>query len=747
MTSVLASTPQDRLRSWLWRICLTLVAAGFLFLYMPLAPLKPLIERDQWIITSGFFDNSKPDERDVDPSISRNWKSRFLRSWSPEGGAADNAEMRSVPFPLPDVLVIPFVGYPLAKDVHLDLYCTTSKQSMPIATGNAHETWSQRILTLPKSWCKGRVQIVATSKSKLYYVGVGTPYKGSRWMLLKYSVATLMQLHMIAFVLLVLPIAMLAWRLRRAGLAREITWPTATALFGLFAYSQFFLIQMSRSLGACLSLGLYLWCAIELVRIYTRGQSSGISQSRFPTWEIGVAYAFSLFAALFLEMVDTGAGVWNAAYRFLPATWSSDHILPRQVAEGLYARKPFAEILMGSWHVSDRPPLLSALQLVTQPLIELLGAAPATLSLYHFLPKFIGIVAASGLPIALIHFVARLRTGYNDAPYRLVTVVLLVLFSPFVLFNSVYTWPKLMTAFLAMAGLWMLVSDRSSRNTSSIAAGLLFGLALLSHAGVAFGLLALPIFVRLLTAKWLVVRSAIAATVAVICWIPWSLWQKYIDPPGNALMRYALTGDLGFTSPLMPLTEAVRTAYADLTLQGWLSQKWLGLKNLFGVDYSDTSMDTYVVSWIGTLRLHDFLFVFPALRFLGLALLAALISAVFLPSMRARTRNVALLTLAGLTGIAVNILATWSVHINHHQSYLSVVALLLAGALALLVLPRWLAIALTTAQIGYVMVVWMVHPIYVPGSVQITVVFGVILATALLTTELKFAFRELTRIE
>src|SRR5262249_41665637 len=120
----------------------------------------------------------------------------------------------------------------------------------------------------------------------------------------------------------------------------------------------------------------------------------------------------------------------------------------------------------------------------------------------------------------------------------------------FVVFNSTYVWPKMLAGAL---GLWaylaVLEARRGPPGLARIlyaAAGALAGVAMMSHGGVVFGL---AVFV--LTAMWplgwsQVGRLVTLSVAALVIIVPWLLWQRFEDPPGTALVKFALAGTWGF---------------------------------------------------------------------------------------------------------------------------------------------------------------------------------------------------------
>jgi len=719
----------ERAAKLAWRVLFFLCGLGFITVFMPVPPLEPLVQREEWILQGGVFENSKAEPGNVEASILSNWRTRYFRTWSPETGSSANAEIRTIAFQAPRILVVPLVGYPIENDIRVELLCESNSNRKPVATGNMHEVWAQKIMLLPRDWCPGKVVLAASSKSARHYVGVGTPYAGNIWLLLKNSLPSWLFLHLTVFLLLVIPVLAIVPLVQRTGFSAPFA--GAIACVGLLAFAEFFLTYWSRSLGAAAALALYVWASYSVMR---RAPTLSAQYRAAINPGIKLVYLFSLSMFLLLQAVDTGTGPWQPAYRFFPAVWSSDHLLPRIVAEGLYDLRPVPEIIGGSWHVSDRPPLMSGLQLLAQPLLEVFRSIPSSSSIYHHLPKLIGIVSSCGIVIPLAFLFFKLSAPLKvDAKWRL-WALMLVLYSPLLIFNTIYTWPKLITVFFALTGIFVLCLERGSALANAVCAGILFAMALLSHAGVAFGLLALPLFVRALSGRWSLIKIAVSGVVAVLCWIPWSLWQRLVDPPGNALAKFALGGTFGFGEQAKSLGDTVRDAYRGINLEQWLAMKKTALQNLLGVNYTDTNINQYATDWAGRLRLEDFLFVGSSLRFLGVALLCGMVLIV-LTKYRNQLRAPYLLLSAGVVGVGLNLLIVWSTHINHHQSYLATMTLLISGALFSLALPKTLRAVLMSLQAIYVAWVWCVDPMLWHRDVDLAVVAVFISTVFLLVVE------------
>jgi hypothetical protein len=170
---------------------------------------------------------------------------------------------------------------------------------------------------------------------------------------------------------------------------------------------------------------------------------------------------------------------------------------------------------------------------------------------------------------------------------RSMLVTALVATSGFAVFNSSYIWPKMNAGALGLGAYLLLVADPLSTRTRAsmrrvCLAGGLAALAMLCHGGVVFGLIALAVLVcwpRL----WVGWKQALAAVVVFVALLlPWTIWQRTVNPPGNALTKYALAGTFGFGEESISVVNTVRRAYEKLTFQGWVSSKVDAVRTVFG---------------------------------------------------------------------------------------------------------------------------------------------------------------------
>lgn len=288
---------------------------------------------------------------------------------------------------------------------------------------------------------------------------------------------------------------------------------------------------------------------------------------------VGALVAVGYGATLYLFPAPT----WStgAASRFL-ADMPGDNELPRVFTEVVSSGNP-TRVLGGDWLTSDRPPLQTGVALLTWPVLRTLGFDLDTAC------------AATGLWLQLLWIPALhllLRSLGVDSR-RATAVVAALAFTGFLLFNSVYVWPKLAAAaFVVIAFVeWFLrpaTSDETEIRFRYVRAGTCAGCAWLLHGGVTFALLALVPFVFAAWRRW---RSWLWAGLAfIVLALPWLAYQRGYAPPGNRLVKWHIAGVIPPDS--RSVGQALHDSYAKIGWSGAWDARCKNLAMLFGGSWS-----------------------------------------------------------------------------------------------------------------------------------------------------------------
>lgn len=264
-----------------------------------------------------------------------------------------------------------------------------------------------------------------------------------------------------------------------------------------------------------------------------------VSQDRKLLRQLSIPFGLWALGALFVVFFGflhggTETALTTAASRFstAPTQLASDNYIPSFFSDWMFAGHPgAAPIFEPGWHFSDRPPLQVA-YVLTQ---RIFGWDTTTL---HY--QLLGVMLQQ---LWILGMWALLTAARVSARTRALAIAAAFLCDVTVV-NSFFVWPKLLAAAFVLAAFALVVSSKGSlRQNPGVAVliAVLFALAYLAHGSSLFGLIPLAILLvawGLPSWRWL----AIAAGAALLLIGPWMAYQRYGDPPGNRVVKWALAG-------------------------------------------------------------------------------------------------------------------------------------------------------------------------------------------------------------
>ncbi len=470
------------------------------------------------------------------------------------------------------------------------------------------------------------------------------------------------------------------------------------ALLAVVAYLAFFVFVVNTVLGRVVS------CLLGLA-------SLGLAARQFarPTWRAQLLQT-DVWLPIWLLFLYTASCLWVL---FLhggePETSMShlmppDNILPRVLADLFWNGgpvQPFRGIpllrvnpFFGDWLSSDRPPLQAALYLFCRP-FELLTFD------HNDVYRIVSTLCQT-LWLPAVYLLAR---GLHFSRYAMGLMLVWFAGNGFLLFQSVYTWPKLLSAALFLTGLSILLfcAENLPKRypVALMALGLFWGLAMLSHGGILFSLLAVPF----LPSAWRLVRADApsvlrALAVFILVGLPWSAYQKFYDPPGNRLVKWHLAGVIPIDS--RGTLATLRDSYGKLTLAQWWQNREGNLESSLlwsdpqaaGAFQAKGAMQTYLNEQV-------FYRVSAAVGLLSIGFIGLVVA--WLPGKRSRP-----LMVSGWGGLFLMNIASYLIWITlmfspttavvHQGSYAMIVLFMMIGALGLAELPIWLGLLLLVIQ-------------------------------------------------
>jgi hypothetical protein len=440
-----------------------------------------------------------------------------------------------------------------------------------------------------------------------------------------------------------------------------------------------------------------------------------------------------LWLALLVGLLFTGLAfvqghITENAWHVIEARYwlTQDNVIPYLFAKRVAAHHSVRGYLTGDWLFSDRPPLQTGLVLLQWPLSGGRGTA------YQFL--------SSGLQDAwlpALWVVLRVR----ELPVRRVlAVVLATAATGAVFFNSIFVWPKMLAGALALAAFAILVS-RSALDRwpgAGVLVACLATLSMLAHGGTAFAVIALAPFAYLFRRRITLRAFAACAGAALALYVPWSLFQRFINPPGDRLLKWQLAGVVAVDK--RGFLQTLAQQYRALSLHQLLINKWDNLATLVAnptlwrTGFSDPGWHGFV----GIARLAQ---VNDLLLAAGPLLLGA--AALLIPSARRSLAQFG--PPAVFTGLvlAIWVVLLWGGRITtaiQNGPYAAVILFIGLCALAVTALPKAAARTVLAASVAWFAICWIpglgFHPAQAgsPGSqpTNLAMVWVCVLALAAL---------------
>jgi hypothetical protein len=554
----------------------------------------------------------------------------------------------------------------------------SSEQSQPLAPrrgrgapGPRHRrpaAWTHRAW----AWTLGPVAcaVLARSASRVHLAGAGAPV----------AALAVSALYIGAAVIAVTPgVALLSVFARRRALSPAIALGLLLAGSGGAAMAAFWAWFASPGFGRLFDVALGGASVLVIAVFGRRGDLRDVGLS--VPMLLGLAIGLAFTGLTFIQ----GDGIAHNVLSTVGSTYwqTADNQLPLMLANKVAAHAKLSGYLTGQWLASDRPPLQSGYALAQWPLWTTFGRQAG----YQLLSTGL---SASWLPALWV--VLRSR-GFGQ--WRVLVVLLATTLNGFVLVSDVYVWPKMLAGTYALGALAIVLSlDGTDRRLLGwILAVTLAMLSMLAHGGTIFALIALIPFA--LRRRTRIPLRALAASVvpAAACYVPWMLFQRFVDPPGDRLLKWQIAGVIRIDSRGFGKTLVMQ--YQALSFHHLLTNKWANVEALVAnpfIWHHLTPEHAWRAGFLGIARLAELNDLLPAA---GLLLLGV-VALAFRSSRRALAPAAPLAAVCGIA-IAVWVILLWGSEgistINHQGAYAVIVLFIALCALAVTYLP-WPAAAL-----------------------------------------------------
>ncbi len=484
-----------------------------------------------------------------------------------------------------------------------------------------------------------------------------------------------------------------------------------------------------------------LWFVVNAF-LNSSGPKRLMRELRVPLLYLAVIGACYL-SLLFVVANPFGIGQDLVNWRFFTTIRPGDNVIPWIFGAKIYGRQSLIPFCCGGWLSSDRPPLQAGIYLFFWPL-KLFDRA----GLNHQL-------LGSGLQCSWCCGVWALVKTLGASERRVRQLLGLLMPSAFLFYNTVYTWPKLLAAtfilFAVAIFITALVEGRPLATAEVVLAAGCVGLALMAHPGSVFSL---PIFgVAVLAKRDLPWRGLAWGALILLCFAaPWAFYQKYVDPPGNRLLKIHLAGVFPVDS--RGTWQSIKDSYESLTWKRVVLYKWKNITDLVGPEPVGglgleawrpgraPRVDTTVLE---TARAAQRDYIWSAIGILNAGWLAALF-------LLFRRRGPAIshagwLLLAGVINLIFWCLVMFgpAQTVTAHSSYADILLIMIGLAGFLLALPRWIPLSVMVLEILNIVLVWLpfrpASPIFRTAIQWPLVAAAIVLALGLLVYTLR-AFRD-----
>lgn len=290
--------------------------------------------------------------------------------------------------------------------------------------------------------------------------------------------------------------------------------------------------------------------------------------------EIIIPIALLFLSAVLVTVWVYGVGRPDALLRAAGARWTFalpiDNVLPLDLAQQFAKGSITKGLQPGDWLSSDRPPLQAAMYLATPGSLIFgpreLSYQPAgvTFQLFSLIGVWI-VVRALGVGVGVS-----------------IGIVAAALFTPITLINSGFVWPKLLAASFLFPLAVLHFTDAGQRARTmvwgGVFAGALCALSLLSHGTAAFTILGMGV-AALITRRFGSVRYLAGAMAGLLLlYLPWVAYQKFVDPPGNRLIKWHLAQAVAVDD--RGLIETIADSYRGMSAHQIVDQKIANLRML-----------------------------------------------------------------------------------------------------------------------------------------------------------------------
>ena len=690
---------------------------GFSLPLLPAPSLLPLIDTHAphtGFCPNGVYSTTQWPANGRPPGIAT-WGS-FCKN-----GDADMGWAASRPVIAGSYIHVYIAGYPGTPGIRLAVENVQSGlQVLLAAPASPREMWQLYHFRLPAEWKGQSIRILAGDQASGPggWIGFSEPVPADLKAEASSAVKLLGLVLFLALLLLIPSVA--ACTLAALYGVEDLLDLTATAFLaiGFTGYAAFWIYFCSSVLGMLFSYAGWLACCGFIVYV---SLSPGRRSRLWPLRQLIAPGALVVLAGIFILSLGLLHGgeaspLSLAAGRFGPPVLAGDNEIPKLFADGLYAGK-IPKPIMADWLSSDRPPLQAGNTIWTYPWTS------GNRNLSYLA---LSVILQCSFLAALWSFLIACKIDRRPLALALAACFL----SGFTLVNGFFTWPKLFpVAFLLILAAYLLTGRyQPVRDRTAIGAmlGAIAAFAMLCHGGSMFailGIAACMLLMRRFPSRRFLTGMAVTA---VLLYLPWTLYQKLYEPPGDRLLKWHLAGT-EHPGPHETFSHLLFGNYGKLTSGELIQLKASNFKLVggnipqylreIGVFSSTLSPDA-----AGFLRRATILYWIPSI---GLAILGPLALLLLSLSRRWRPNSAEFIAASRIWLLTGLTLALWCLLMfgpgatfPHQGTYLTEILALAGSCLAFWAVRPWLAVAATTVQVVWntALFVWLTPIPPPPGA-------------------------------
>lgn len=457
-------------------------------------------------------------------------------------------------------LIVHVSGYPEGEGIQVELHSAgESKYELPL--NNAGEIWKTQYIELPTRFIGKEVQIVLQDSSMDPFgwagIGVETDIDGFvLFELLDALFLLIMIFSVFALFLLAVP---------GKNYFDKVVY--FFVLSGLTSYATFFLYFFHEKIGAISSVTIlgFLFLYVSLLLFKRKLEFQSLTLLAYP-------FFFSLFVIFigwfpYFSLSDPTV----AASKWLDLP--PDNWIPKIFGDQLLVGE-IESPMFGDWLSSDRGPIQTGFYVLLWPLLGQFSG-------------FYQILGTSLQCLALLPLVFLIRFVFNDRFFVFLSLLIFA-FSSLFLVNSAYVWPKMLALSYCMLAFLLFFTSavfdlrRKLDLELTCFIGALAGLSLLSHGSTFFSLLVIPIIflIKVLFCKkgtfkyrciYLLKFGSLSAFFFFLFMAPWLMYQSFVDPPGDRLLKWHFAGQIAPTDK--SFLAVIIEAYGGVSLNEWIASR------------------------------------------------------------------------------------------------------------------------------------------------------------------------------